>query len=83
MQRVRLAGGWFVDLIERRVHVRIRDVFFPDVNDLLLELHGNDVLEGKVIDLTESAEGGQQFAIVRLDRADVLSIIVAVDHLLP
>jgi len=71
-----------VDLIERQVHFRVRDVQFPEVGELLWDLYANDVLEGKVIDVTTSAADGQPFAVVQLD-GDRPLVVVAIDHLLP
>jgi len=71
-----------VDLIERRVHFRVRDVQFPEVGDLLWDLYANEVLEGKVIELTSAADDPKPYAVVQLD-GDRPSVIVAVDHLLP
>lgn len=71
-----------MNLIERQVHFRVRDVQFPEVGDLLWDLYANDVLEGKVIELTSSATDGQPFAVVQLGEGRPL-VVVAVDHLLP
>jgi hypothetical protein len=69
-----------VDLIQRQVRFKIRDVHFPEIGELLLELHGNDVLQGKVIDVTDNSESGRPFAVIQLDGVDRLSI-VAIDNL--
>ena len=71
-----------MDLIEQRVHFRVRDVQFPEAGDLLWELYGNEVLEGKVIELTSTADDGQPYVVVQLD-GERPAVIVAVDHLLP
>jgi len=43
-----------VDLKDHTVNFRICDIFYPDCQQILFQLHGNDVLQGRVIDLSES-----------------------------
>ena len=56
-----------MDLRNRWVHFKIRDVFFPDPENLLIELHGNDLLQGKVIDLSDSGTQRGAFAVVEVE----------------
>ena len=46
-----------VELRNRWVHFRIRDVHIPDPEEVLVRLYGNDLLQGRVIDCSDSAEG--------------------------
>ena len=43
-----------MDLKNHTVNFRICDIFYPDCQQLLFQLHGNDVLQGRVVDLSES-----------------------------
>jgi hypothetical protein len=43
-----------VDLKDHTVNFRICDIFYPDCQQILFQLHGNDVLQGRVVDLSES-----------------------------
>jgi len=43
-----------VDLKDHTVNFRICDIFYPDCQQILFQLHGNDVLQGLVVDLSES-----------------------------
>jgi hypothetical protein len=57
-----------MDLRNKLVHFRIRDVFIPEAEKLLMKLHGNDLLQGTVIDVaSDSREGGAargQYAVI-------------------
>ena len=43
-----------MDLKDHTVNFRICDIFYPDCQQILFQLHGNDVLQGRVVDLSES-----------------------------
>lgn len=43
-----------MDLKDHMVNFRICDIFYPDCQQILFQLHGNDVLQGRVVDLSES-----------------------------
>ena len=48
--------------------VRIRDLHLPDPSVVLLhELHGGEVLEGQVIDLSDSGEQGGAFVVIEVN----------------
>lgn len=52
----------------RHVEFLIRDIHLPLPADVLLELHGDDPLEGEVIDLSDNAQEGGTFVVVRCRR---------------
>ena len=52
----------------RHVEFLIRDIHLPLPADVLLELHGDDPLDGEVIDLSNNAEEGGAFVVVRCRR---------------
>jgi len=47
------------------VNFKIRDVYVPDPTQILMKLHGDDLLQGKIIDSSDS--GFQQDAFVVLE----------------
>jgi len=56
-----------VQLRDRRVDFRIRDVFIPDPEKLLLTLYGDDILQGRVLDLSDSGDEREAYAVVAVD----------------
>jgi hypothetical protein len=63
------------------VHFRIRDVYHPDPAQVLIELHGNDVLLGKVIDLSDSGLQAAAFVVVEVEGLEQ-ALILPVERLL-
>jgi hypothetical protein len=55
------------DIRNRLVNFRIRDVYIPDPREVLVELYANDILQGKVLDLTDSGSAKRAFAVVEVD----------------
>ena len=70
-----------MDLKNCRVNFRICDIFYPDYQQLLFELHGNDVLEGQVVDLSESGMNDVSFAEIELNDLQE-RVIVPIDRIL-
>ena len=58
-KNVNLQGKW--------VHFRICDVYIPDSRDLALAMHGDDLLQGKVLDLSDSGEREAAYAVVQVE----------------
>lgn len=52
---------------KRRVQFQISDVYFPEGKKILDELHGRDVLEGKVIDESSGGEHGETFLVIEVE----------------
>ena len=89
---LRRAGGSGIDLWRQErtglmtlrdqwVQFKILDVYHPDPTQVLIELHGNDILVGKVIDLSDSGMQKDAFVVVKVDAlADPL--IVPVERIL-
>jgi hypothetical protein len=70
-----------VDLKNHTVNFRICDIFYPDYQQVLFGLHGNDVLRGRVIALSDGAELEASFAeidVAELERR----VIVPIDRIL-
>jgi hypothetical protein len=49
------------------VQFKICDVYHPDPTIVLLALHGNDLLTGKVIDLSDSGLQKDTFVVVEVE----------------
>ena len=61
------ASTTFQPVETRRVQFRISDVFYPNQDKILGELHGNDMLEGVVIDESEGVAKRDNFLAVRVE----------------
>ena len=70
-----------MDLKNQTVNFRICDIFYPDYQQVLFGLHGNDVLKGRVIDLSESGTADGAFVEIAIDELDEL-LIVPLDRIL-
>lgn len=56
-----------VDLRNRWVHFRIRDVYLPEPQELAVALHGDDLLQGRVLDLSDNLEKQGRYAVVEVE----------------
>jgi hypothetical protein len=63
------------------VNFRLCDIFYPDYQQVLFSLHGNDVLRGRVIDLSEAGELDSSFAEIEVDELEQ-RVIVPIDRIL-
>lgn len=45
----------------------IREIFLPSAADVLLQLHGDELLQGQIIDYSDGGERGRTFAVVRVE----------------
>lgn len=63
------------------VHFKICDVYIPDPQTLLMELHGEDVLQGKVVDLSDSGTKKAAFVVVEVEGIEQL-VIIPTDRIL-
>ena len=72
--------GVVVSRIGQLVHFRIRDVFIPDPKELLMEMYGDNLLQGTVDAFTDS--GFQQEAFVVLSVEGIHQpVIIAADRI--
>lgn len=60
-------GAPVPDIINRLVNFRLRDVYMPDPRDVSLELHAHDILQGRVLDLSDSGSTRDAFVVVEID----------------
>jgi hypothetical protein len=55
-----------VELKDRWIDFQVRHVYYPDPSTVLTELHGDDLFQGLVVDVTDDGEGGR-FAVVTVE----------------
>lgn len=67
-----------MDWRDRWVHFKISDIYHPDPAAVLTALHGNDLLIGKVIDVSDSGLQNDAFVVVEVEGIEEL-IIVSVE----
>ena len=67
--------------IHQRVHFKIRDVYHPDPTKILTDLHGNDLLSGKIIDLSDSGMQKNAFAVIEVEEIQEL-LVVPIERIL-
>ena len=48
------------------VNFRVRDVYIPDPQEVLTELHGNDILQGRVIAVSDNQTQDGSYAVVEV-----------------
>jgi hypothetical protein len=68
-------------LIGCRARFRIRDVHHPEPAVVLDRLHGDDVVQGEVLDLSTSGLDDALYAVVRVEMLEQ-PVVVPVDRLL-
>lgn len=56
-----------MDIRDRWIHFKIRDVYHPHPDQVLMDLHGDDLLQGKVIDLSDSGMQEGTFVVVEVE----------------
>lgn len=49
------------------VHFEVGDVYFPDPVELLRELHAKDLLQGRVVDVSDGTGSHGAFLVVQVD----------------
>jgi hypothetical protein len=70
-----------MELRDRRVHFRICDIYHPDPAQVLRDLHGNDLLTGKVVDLSNGGMQEDAFVVIEVDGMEQ-PVIVPVERIL-
>jgi hypothetical protein len=56
-----------IKLKNQWVSFRILDVYIPDPAKILIDLHGGDFLQGKVIDLSDNGTEKEAFLVVEVE----------------
>jgi hypothetical protein len=70
-----------VDLRNQHVQFRISDIYIPNPHLLIWQLHCDDLLRGKVIDLSDSGSQQAAYAVIEVEGMEQ-PMIVPVDCLL-
>jgi len=55
------------ELRNRLVNFKVRDVYLPDAREILIELYGNDIMQGRVLDLSDSGVAKRAFVVVKVE----------------
>ena len=71
----------WMDLRDQRVQFKICDIYYPDSTQVLLNLHGADLLIGKVVDVSDSGMQREAFVVVEVEGMAEL-LIVPVERIL-
>jgi hypothetical protein len=69
------------DLRNRWVHFSVTDVYFPDREKVLVDLYGNNVLQGRVVDVSEGGPPQGSFAVVSVEGLEK-PVVVPIDRIL-
>ena len=64
----------------RWVHFKIGDVYYPEAAKILRELHGEDILQGKVLDESDSGKEEGAFVVIEVEGLSE-PVIVPVERL--
>lgn len=54
----------------RWVEFAIKDIYFPATEVVLEALHGNDLITGEVVDVSDGGSNGSRYAVVRVERLE-------------
>jgi hypothetical protein len=66
----------------RFVRFHIRDIYLPQPSLVLDELHGGEVLEGKVVEVSDGGKDGSTFVVIEVDGLQQPCILAA-ERVLP
>lgn len=64
-------------LKNRRVRFRILDVYIPEPAKILMDLHGGDILQGQVVDLSDDGTEKDTFLVVQVEGIEQPVIVSA------
>jgi hypothetical protein len=69
-----------MELKGRRVRFAIKDIYFPAPEAVLGELHGDDLISGQVVDVSDSGADPEAFVVVKVDTLDD-PVVVSVERI--
>ena len=72
-----VATEQFTFLLNRFVRFKVSDVAIPGPQEVVNELYGRDIVQGKVVDITESGAKEQAFIIVKVEGMNAPLILPA------
>jgi hypothetical protein len=64
-----------MSLRNKRVHFRVRDVYIPEPEKLLMKLHGDDLLQGTALDVAQGEGPGTTYLVVKVPDIDEQLIV--------
>ena len=64
----------------RWVNFQIKDVYVPEPAEILMELHGSDLLQGRIIDASDSGLQRDAFVVVEVE-GFARPLVVPVDRI--
>jgi len=64
-----------MNLRNKLVHFRIRDVYIPEPKELLMKLHGDDLLQGTVLDISGDPSSSELYAVLKVPNLDQQLIV--------
>jgi hypothetical protein len=67
-------------IVGRRVAFAVKDVYFPAPAAVLGSLHGDDVISGQIVDVSDSGRAHEAFVVVRVDGLEA-PVVIAVEHI--
>ena len=70
-----------MDWRNKRVHFRIRDVYIPEAEKLVMKLHGDDLLQGTVVEVAQGEGRDAAYAVISVPGLDE-KLIVKLDEIL-
>ena len=70
-----------MDLKNHTVNFRICDIFYPEFEQILFQLHGNDILRGQVVDVSDAGLLNESFVEVKVPGLTV-QLIVPLERIL-
>lgn len=62
-----MATEQFTYLLNKFVRFKVSDVTIPAPQTVVTELYGGDIVQGKVVDITESGGQEQAFIVVKVE----------------
>jgi hypothetical protein len=69
-----------VDIRNRRATFKAVDIYHPTPGEFLCRLYGSEVLQGRILDLTDCGEGNRKCAVIEVEQG--ICAIVPVDRII-
>jgi len=54
------------ELINLSARFKTRDIYLPSAEEVLLQMHGDDVLQGRVVDISDNGTPDGVFAVIEV-----------------
>jgi hypothetical protein len=77
---LRFREGGRMTIIGRKVAFAVKDVYFPAPGAVLGQLHGNEVISGQIVDVSDSGRQHEAFAVVRVDGLEA-PVVIAMERI--